>query len=85
MDLVVSVEVAEDHAGQAAFEAAQSLGFGIAGSEPFAVVSLPRAVHADLGDRDAVQGGVELSVARASHADATGGVTRPDRDGRHPA
>jgi hypothetical protein len=53
--LVVGVEVAEDDAGQAAFEAVQSLAGGVAFGEAAAVVGLPEAVvQADLGDRDAV-------------------------------
>ncbi len=61
--LLVGVEVVKHHAGQAAFEAAQGFGAGVPGREAFAVVGLAEAVEADLGDGDAVQGGVELAVA----------------------
>ena len=77
--LVVGVEVVEDDAGQAAFEAAQCLGFGIAGIDAFAVIGAAHAIETDLCDGDAVQGCVELTVARAGHAHATGGVARPHR------
>ena len=59
----VGVQVMEDDTGQAAFEAAQCLGGGIASIDAFAVVGLAETVEADLGDSDAVQGGVELAVA----------------------
>jgi hypothetical protein len=52
--LVVGVEVVEDHASQAAFEAAQGFGAGVSGGQSFAVVGLAEAIEANLGDRDAV-------------------------------
>lgn len=61
--LVVGVQVAEDDAGQAAFEATEGFGRRVAGGEPPAVLGLAEAVYADLSDGDAVQRGVELSVA----------------------
>ena len=42
--LVVGVQVAEDDAGQAAFEAAQGFGTGVTVSESFAVVGLSESV-----------------------------------------
>jgi hypothetical protein len=62
MGLVVGVEVVEDDAGQATFEAAQGLSAGGAGITPFGVVGPAEAVEADLGDGDAVQGSIELTM-----------------------
>ena len=71
---VVGVEVAENDSCEAAFEAAQRFGGGIAFGETVPVVGLAQAVEADLGDRDPVQGSVELTVARAGHPDPASGV-----------
>ena len=60
---MVSAEVVEDHAGQSAFEAAKGFGAGITGGQSLAVVGASKSVKADLGHGDAVQGGVELTVA----------------------
>lgn len=83
--LVVGVEVVEDDTSQAAFEAAQCLGLGIAGINAFAVIGLSQAIEADLGNGDAVQGSVELTIARAGHAHPPGSVARPHRDRATPA
>ena len=72
--VVVGAQVAEDHSGETALETAQGLGCGIAGGQSLAVVRPTQAVEADLGHRDAMQGGVELTVARAGHPDATAGI-----------
>ena len=61
---MVGVEVMEDDAGQAAFEACAALqGCEAPVSSRCAVVGLAESVEADLGDGDAVQGGVELPIA----------------------
>ena len=73
-----------DDAGESTFEAAQRFFGRVSGGEPLAVVPVAEAVvEADLGDGDAVQGGVELAVARSGQADPAGGVARPDRDREH--
>jgi hypothetical protein len=74
LGLAVGVEVVEDDSDQSAFEAAQGFGAGVTGGEALAVVGLAESVESDLGDRDAVQGGVELTVTRAGHPDPAGGV-----------
>ena len=61
--VVVDVEVVKDDAGQAAFEAAQCFRVRGARVESFAVVGAAEAIEADLGHSDAVQGGVELTIA----------------------
>ena len=66
--------------GKTSFEAAQRFGFGVSGGETFAVVVATGAIDANLGDRDAVQGCVQLPVPGSCHPDPPGGVTRPDRD-----
>lgn len=53
------MQMVEHHPGQAAFEAAQGFGLGVAGGLALAVVGLSEAVEADLGDGDAVQSSVE--------------------------
>src|SRR6478672_6167116 len=77
--LLVGVQGVKDGSSEAAFEAAQRFGGGVADGEAVAVVSLSETVETDLGDSDAVQCGVELSVARASHPDPSSGVARPHR------
>jgi hypothetical protein len=77
--LVVGVEVLEDHTGQTAFEAAQCFGGGGTGVKSCAVVGLAESVQADLCDGDAVQGGVELTVAGAAQPDPT--AVLPDHTG----
>jgi hypothetical protein len=77
---LVGVEVAVNDADEAAFEAAQGLGVGHAFGLLLAVVGLPEAVDADLGDRDPVHRRVELAVARTRQPNPAGGVARPDRD-----
>jgi len=73
--LVVGVKVVEHDASQASFEAAQCLCLRGAGISALSVVRPSDPVEADLGDGDAVQGGVELAVARTSHPDSAGGVS----------
>lgn len=63
---VVGVEVAEDDAPESAFEAAKGFGGGIAGCESVPVVGLAESVTTDLGDGDAMQDSVELTVLRAA-------------------
>src|SRR6185312_1736621 len=82
--VVVGVEVAEDDSGEAAFEAAQGFGRGIARSDAVAVVGLPESVETDLGDCYPVQGGVELAVTRAGHPYPASGVARPHWDWCYP-
>jgi hypothetical protein len=79
--LVVGVEVVENGAGEAAFEAAQGFCLGVTGGQTVAVVGLAESVETDLGDCYPVSGSVELAVARAGHAHAAGGVSRPHRNG----
>src|ERR1700755_1914539 len=75
----VGAQLCEHQACEAAFETAQGFGRGVTGVDAFAVVGLARTVdETDLGDGDAVQGGVELAVARAGHPNSASGVTRPD-------
>ena len=72
----VGVEVSVDGAGEVAFEASQGFFGGFAVGESFAVVALPGTVgEPKLCDRDAVQGGVELTVAGAVESDSSGGVS----------
>jgi hypothetical protein len=78
--VVVGLEGVEHDAGEASFEAAQRFGGGHSLGLLLLVVGLAEAVHTDLGDGDAVDRGVELSVAGAGEADASGGVAGPDRD-----
>ena len=73
--LVVGVQVVEHHTGQAAFEATQGFGGGGTGCDAFVVIGLAQSGQAGLGNRNAVQGGVDLAVARARHTHAAGGVT----------
>src|ERR1700758_893537 len=82
--VVVSVKVVEDDSGQAAFEAAQRFWIGGARIESFAVVGATEAIEADLGHGDTVQGGVELTIARAGQPHPPGGVARPHRYWGHP-
>src|ERR1700757_1915573 len=82
--LVVDVEMAETDSGQTPFEAAQGFSPGVADGDAVAVVGLSEAIEADLGDSDAVQGGVELAVARTGHAHAAGSVSRPHWNRGHP-
>jgi hypothetical protein len=77
--LVVGVEVVVDDSGEAAFEAAQCLGFGGTGVKPFVVVGPAEPIEADPGHGDAVQCGVELTVARAAHPDPA--AVLPDHTG----
>ena len=78
----VVLQCLEDDAGESSFEGAQGLGLGVAGVEAFAVVAAAEAVAADLGDRDPVEGGVELPVAGLVDADPAVGASGPDRDRR---
>ena len=64
----------EDCSDESAFEATRGFWVGVAGVLSVAVVGLSVAVEADLGDRDAVQGDIELAVAATCHAHAAGGV-----------
>src|ERR1700750_140734 len=79
--LFVGVEAFVDGSSEASFEAPQSFFGGFSFGDFLAVVGVAEAVrHADLGEGDAVQGGVELAVSCPVEADAAGGVARPDRD-----
>ena len=51
-----------DDVGEFAFEGAEGFSFGGTGLEPSGDERLGVGVHPDLGDRDAVQGGVGLPV-----------------------
>jgi hypothetical protein len=73
----------KDGSSEAAFETAQRFGGGVARGEAVAIVGLSETVEPDLGDSDAVQGGVELSVARASHPHPSSGIARPHGYRRH--
>lgn len=70
--VLVCVEVAVDDAGEATIQAAQSLGVGHAFSLFFRGHALPSPVEAALGDRDPVNGIVELPVAPASQPNPGG-------------
>ena len=72
---MVGVEVVEHHTGQAAFEAAQGFGGGGTGCDAFVVIGLAHSGQAGLGNRNAVQGGVDLAVARARHTHAASSIT----------
>src|ERR1700758_2866748 len=72
----------ENTAGYAAFDAAPRCGLGFpGGDQPLVVGVALAALHANLGDGNAVDGGVELAVTGAAEAHLAGGVARPPRDG----
>ena len=58
----VGLELFPEGGGDVAFEAAERFAAGFAFGEFALVVVAGGCVAADLGDRDAVQGGVELPV-----------------------
>jgi hypothetical protein len=66
-------------AGELTFEAADRFAVGLAFGELLLEVGTGGWMHADLRDRDAVQGGVELAVPAAVEA-MTGAVARAGRD-----
>ncbi|WUK73008.1 hypothetical protein OG876_01460 [Kribbella sp. NBC_00359] len=57
-----------DNIQEASFECSEGLGFGVAGFAASLEVGDGVGVVVGLGDRDAVDGGVDLAVARASFA-----------------
>ena len=61
--LGVGEEGAVDDVGELAFEGSDGFGFGVAVGEALFQVGLGVGVAADLGDGDAVEGGVDLTVA----------------------
>jgi hypothetical protein len=52
----------EDDSGEASFQGADGFGLGVSSGEAFVVVGAAETWEPDLGDGDAVQGGVELAV-----------------------
>ena len=72
---------AEDLVTDAAAQGADRLGLGVALGASVLEVRLARALALELGDRDAVEGHVELAVAGPAQAVALG-VARPDRQRR---
>src|SRR3954452_18937819 len=73
------LEEVPDAAGEVALEAADGLGAGLALGALAGEVGLGFGVAAGAGDRDAVDGGVDLAVAAAVEAVAVG-VAGADRD-----
>src|SRR3954471_18681168 len=75
----VGLEGVEDGSGEASFEAADGFGAGVTGGEALGVVRLGGFMATQLGDRDPVQGGVQLAVAGATDSDLALGASGPDR------
>ncbi len=69
------MDVVVNDSGETAFKAAQGFGLGVTTVLAAAVVGLSETIEADLGDGDAMQGGIELAVARTGHAYPPGGVS----------
>src|SRR6476620_5875995 len=78
--MLIFVEPAVDHIGQASFQGAAGLGRGLVLGEFAQVVDPSGARVAGLADGDGVQGGVELAIAAGVEpvpdALAAGGVQR---------
>src|SRR5450759_493549 len=62
---LVGLHSAEDFVAEASTKSPDGLGLGVASGQAFGHVSLPETRTAELGDCDAVQSGIELTVAAA--------------------